>query len=277
MGDRAIAHLPSYDKLATTPFPCTIAMSVAKDFEISADSGEDIIIPPCDLWSDEPPLESDLHRIGIDLLINCLEWWWRNRNDFYVSGNLTIYFSPDQIKSRDFRGPDFFVVLGTERKPRKSWVLWAEGGKYPNMIVEILSDSTAAIDKGLKKQLYQDTFRTPDYFWFDPQSLEFAGFHLVDGQYQPLEPNPQGWLWSQQLELYLGIYERKLRFFTNEGRLLPTLAEVAEDERQQKELAQARAEQEAQRADQEAQRAEQEAQRAERLAAILNELGIDPL
>ncbi len=237
-------------------------MSVAKDFEISADSGEDIIIPPGDLWSDEPPLESDLHRIQIDLLINCLEWWWRNRNDFYASGNLTIYFSPDQIKSRDFRGPDFFVVLGTERKPRKSWVLWAEGGKYPNLIVEILSDSTAAIDRGLKKQLYQDTFRTPDYFWFDPQSLEFAGFHLVDGQYQPLEPNPQGWLWSQQLELYLGIYERKLRFFTNEGRMLPTLAEVGEDERQQKELAQARA--------------EQEAQRAERYSALLKDLGIDP-
>jgi len=39
-------------------------------------------------------------------------------------------------------------------------------GKYPNLIVEILSDSTAAIDRGLKKQLYQ-AFRTPDYFWFD--------------------------------------------------------------------------------------------------------------
>lgn len=88
-------------------------------------------------------MESDLHRQQMDLLIDCLEWWWRDRNDFYASGNLTIYFSPDQIKSRDFRGPDFFVVLGTERKPRKSWILWAENGKYPNVIVEILSESTA--------------------------------------------------------------------------------------------------------------------------------------
>jgi Uma2 family endonuclease len=88
-----------------------------------------------------------------------------------------------------------------------------ENGKYPNLIVEILSESTAAIDRGLKKQIYQDTFRTPDYFWFDPETLEFAGFHLVDGQYQQLEANPQGWLWSQQLELYLGIYERQLRFY----------------------------------------------------------------
>jgi len=238
-------------------------MSLAKGFEILiGETGEEIIIPPSDLWSDEPPLESDLHRQQMDLLIDCLEWWWRDRNDFYASGNLTIYFSPDQIKSRDFRGPDFFVVLGTERKPRKSWMLWAENGKYPNVIVEILSESTAAIDRGLKKQLYQDIFRTPDYFWFDPETLEFAGFHIVDGQYQPLEPNPQGWLWSQQLELYLGIHEGKLRFFTAEGQLLPTPTEVVEEERQQKEVAQARA--------------EQEAQRAERLARKLRELGIDP-
>jgi len=231
-------------------------MSVAKGFEILiGETGEEIIIPPSDLWSDEPPLESDLHRQQMDLLIDCLEWWWRDRNDFYASGNLTIYFSPDQIKSRDFRGPDFFVVLGTERKPRKSWMLWAENGKYPNVIVEILSESTAAIDRGLKKQLYQDIFRTPDYFWFDPETLEFAGFHIVDGKYQPLEPNPQGWLWSQQLELYLGIAQEKLRFFTPEGQLLPTPTEVVEEERQQKELAQAR---------------------AERFAAKLRELGIEP-
>ena len=187
---------------------------------------DDIIFPSSDLWSEEPPLESDLHRRQIDLLIRLLEWWWRNRQDFYVSGNLTIYFSPNQKKSEDFRGPDFFVVLGTERKPRRSWVVWEEE-KFPNIIIELLSPSTAEIDKGFKKKLYQDTFRTFDYYWFDPDSLEFAGFHLVDGKYQPLEPNNQGWLWSQQLELFLGIHNNQLRFFTPDGQLVPTPEEVA--------------------------------------------------
>jgi Uma2 family endonuclease len=120
------------------------------------------------------------------------------------------------------------VVLGTKRKPRKSWVVWEEEGKYPNLIVEILSKSTAATDRGEKKQLYQDNFRTPDYFWFDPDTLEFAGFHLVDGKYQPLKPNEQGYLWSQQLGLYLGIHRNQLRFFTPEGKLVPTPEETAE-------------------------------------------------
>ncbi|MEH2046517.1 hypothetical protein [Nostoc sp.] len=35
----------------------------------------------------------------------------------------------------------------------------------------------------------------------------------LGGKYQPLEPNAQGWLWSQQLELFLAVYESKLRFF----------------------------------------------------------------
>ena len=61
------------------------------------------------------------------------------------------------------------------------------------------------------KEIYQDIFRTPDYFWFDPDGLEFQGFHLVDGRYEPLPPNDQGWLWSQQLGLWLGLVDRQLR------------------------------------------------------------------
>jgi len=187
---------------------------------------DDIIFPPGNLWSEEPALESYLHLQQLILLLKCLDWWWRDRNDYFSAGNLTVYFSPNQKKSEHFRGPDFLVVLNTERKPRRSWMIWEEG-KYPNIIIELLSPSTAEIDKGFKKQLYQDTFRTFDYFWFDPETLELAGFHLVDGKYQPLEPNPQGWLWSQQLELFLGLHNSQLRFFTSDGQLLPTPEEAA--------------------------------------------------
>ena len=223
-------------------------MSAVTELAPPQDIIEDVIFPPGDLYSDEPPVETELHLRQIILLLKCLEWLWRDRNDFYAAGNLTIYYSPRQRKSEKFRGPDFFVVLGTERKTRKSWVVWEEDGKYPNVIIEILSPKTADTDKGFKFQLYQDTFRTYDYFWFDPDSLEFVGFHLVDGKYQPLVANERGHLWSQQLGLCLGISRGQLRFFTPEGQLVPTPEEVAE----------------------------QETQRAERLAAKLRELNVDP-
>jgi Uma2 family endonuclease len=188
---------------------------------------EKIVFPPKDLLSYEPPMETYLHLQQMILLLKCLEWWWRDRSDFFAAGNLTIYYSPQQRKSEFFRGPDFFVVLGTECKPRQSWVVWQEGGQYPHVIIEILSDSTAETDRGLKKQIYQDIFRTPDYFWFDPNSFEFQGFQLVGGQYQALEANEQGCLWSQQLQLFLGLENGQLRFFTPQGKLVPTAEESA--------------------------------------------------
>ena len=227
------------------------------------DKKDEIIFPQGEFWSDEPPLESNLHLRQILLLIQCLEWAWQGRDDFFATGNLTIYYSPNQKKSEDFRGPDFFVVLGTSRnQERRSWVVWQEGGKYPNVIVEILSESTAKIDREEKKQIYQDIFRTPDYFWFDPVSLEFQGFTLLRGTYEPIEASEQGWLWSQQLELYLGIHQRQLRYFTPDGELVPTPEEAATQAQQQ--------------AEQERQRAERERQRAEQLAERLSSLGIDP-
>ncbi len=161
------------------------------------------------------------------------------------------------------------MVLNTDRSIRKSWVVWEEDGKYPDFILEILSDSTAKTDRTVKKNIYENIFHTSNYFWFDPYTLEFQGFHLVDDKYQPLVANDQGHLWSEALGLYLGIHEGTLRFFTAEGELVLT-PEAGEKQQAQ------RADQEARRADQETRRADQEAQRAERLIAKLRELNIDP-
>ena len=185
------------------------------------------IFPTGDFLSDEPPLESSLHLQQMLLLLSCLDWLWQDRNDYFSAGNLTVYYSERQLKSEKFRGPDFFVVLGTERKPRDSWVVWQEGGKYPNIIIELLSDSTANVDRETKKTIYQDAFRTPEYFWFDPKTLEFEGFELINSQYEAIIPTETGRLWSKQLQLFLGIQDNQLRYFFPDGGLVPTLAEVA--------------------------------------------------
>ena len=246
-------------------------MTVAKDLDVLQPQTEleDIEFPPGDLESKEPPLETELHLRQILLLIQILEDLWQDRQDFYAFGNLTIYYSLEQKKSQDFRGPDFFVVLNTERKPRKSWTVWEEGGKYPNVIIELLSQSTANVDKTTKKEIYQDTFRTPEYFWFSPDTLEFQGFHLVDGKYQDLQPNEQGYLWSEQLQLFLGIHQQQLRLFTSEGVLVPTPKEAAK-------IAEQRAITAEEIAETERQQRQAEQERNERLAAKLRELNIDP-
>jgi Uma2 family endonuclease len=221
------------------------------------------------LLSDEPEMESSLHYMQLLLLVTSLEWAWRERDDFFIGANLTIYFSRQQLKHRDFRGPDFFLVKNTTRSPRNSWVVWEEDGRYPELIIELLSDSTAKVDRTTKRDLYAERFHTPEYFYFSPETLEFAGFKLDCNQYVPLTPNDQGWFWSESLGFFLGVHNTQLRYFSLEGRMIPTPEEAARDEI-------LRANQAVVRAEQETLRAEQEKSRADRLAAKLRELGIDP-
>ncbi len=220
--------------------------------------------PPIDLiFDDGEPLESNRHRIAMNALIRSLQQAWADRNDFFTGGNMFIYYSSTEVRNRDFRGPDFFAVLNVDgTTSRQGWVVWEENGRYPDVIVELMSPSTAEIDKGVKKDIYEQVFRTSDYFVynpFDPSSLQ--GWHLDDDQrYQPLTPNERGWLWSKRLGLWLGTHEGTidretavwLRFFDVAGNLvlLPDEAAIAREEVAKK--------------------------RAERLAARLRELGENP-
>ncbi|BBD64289.1 hypothetical protein NIES4072_20490 [Nostoc commune NIES-4072] len=66
-------------------------MTISQESESTEDISQDVIFPPGDLYSDEPPWETELHMRQIILLLECLKWLWRDRNDFYATGNLTIY------------------------------------------------------------------------------------------------------------------------------------------------------------------------------------------
>jgi len=248
--------------------------------------------PPTDLiFDDGEPMESNRHRIAMNVLIESINHHFRERNDYFAGGNMFIYYSKKQVKNYDFRGPDFFVVLDVEYNPdRQGWVVWDENGRYPDIIVELMSPSTAKIDKTIKKDIYGRTFRTSDYFIFDPfESDSLQGWHLnLDNGYQELQVNEKGWLWSQKLQLWLGIWEGEinnvntqwLRFYDSNENLVLLPYEAAQKqadiEKQRAETAQQRAETAEQRAETAEQRAETAEQKAARLAAKLRELGQDP-
>lgn len=229
---------------------------------LTAEQLADLMPDATQLESNEPEMESSVHYAQLSLLVACLEWLWRDRSDFFIGANLTIYFSRQQLKNRDFRGPDFFLVKGTQNYARRSWVVWEEDGRYPDLIIELLSDSTASVDRNLKKALYQDRFRTPEYFWFSPDTCEFAGYRLVDTKYEAIPVNESGLLWSGVLNLYLGIHNEQLRYFSPAGELLSTPEEAALEAQQQALEAQ--------------QQAFAAQQRASQLAEQLRSLGIEP-
>jgi Uma2 family endonuclease len=229
---------------------------------------------PCD---DGMPMETQRHALQMQLLIDPLRLFWADRMDAYVGGNMFIYFSLEQVRHQDFRGPDFFAVLGVPKRERKSWVVWQEG-KGPDVVIELLSENTAAQDKGEKKDIYQDRLRVPEYFWFDPFTAEWAGFTLRNRGYEPLTEDGQGRLTSQCLKLALvrwdGVYQdveaRWLRWVTLEGALLPTPQEVATETQQQA----AEAQQQVAEAQQQAAEAQQQAAEAHRQAVAAHDQAV---
>jgi len=233
--------------------------------------------PPTDLvFDDGVPLESNRHRIAMNVLIASLHEVLDPREDYFTGGNMFVYYSTEQIRNRDFRGPDFFAVLNVDgNKERQGWVVWEEGGKYPDVIVELMSPSTAAADVGKKKAIYEEIFRTKDYFVYDPfDGSSLRGWVLNKQGYEELEANPRGWLWCETLGLWLGAWEgtilretaKWLRFYDRDGKVVPLPEEReyqrAEQERQEKEQALAAL--------------EQERRKQQALLEKLKEMGIEP-
>lgn len=201
-------------------------MNVAYSEEIDFDS-----LPTQDdlPYSDGEEMETERHRRQMELLINSLEPWLFERQEGYVSGNMFVYYSLKQIRTQDFKGPDVFVVLNVPRGERKSWVSWQEG-KTPDIVIELLSESTATYDKTVKKQLYQNQLKVAEYFWYDPHNPDdWAGFRLNGGTYSALVLDDKQRFISQELGLALvrwsGVYHHVeatwLRWATIKGDLLP--------------------------------------------------------
>lgn len=228
--------------------------------------------PPCE---DGVPLENVWHRLQINLLYDCIHQHWRGRDDFFVGGNMFVYFRADQVEKLSFKGPDVFVVKDIDgRRIRPCWKAWLEGGRLPDLVIELLSESTRSEDLGRKKLVYEQTLRVREYVCFGPDptqectETELYAWRLPQPgeRYQALPLDERGRVWSEVLDAWLGVWEGEyaqvntqwLRLYDREGRLIPTEAEA---ERQRAEVAE--------------RQLQLERQRRAQLEARLRELGIE--
>jgi Uma2 family endonuclease len=217
-------------------------------------------------------MESDWHVVSITLLDELVRNHLGEPTHYFCGGNMFIYYSLEQAKEIEeyveaktvkrkprFKGPDFFLVRDVDgTKPRDSWVVWNEDGRYPDLVVEFVSPSTRGKDVDKNAKFYAHVFRVPEYFWFDRRSGELVGYRLVGRDYVRIEPDARGWLWSAVLGAYLGVWRGSyrgrvwswLRLWDSEGQLVLTREEREARERVAREQAEARAEQAEARAQQ---------------------------
>lgn len=217
------------------------------------------------------PVESGRHRRQQTLLEETLALYWRDRADVCVESNFFFFYNPKEMRTRDVRGPDLIAAVGVPRRERKAWATWEEDGRVPDVIVEILSPSTAANDRGDKKRIYE-LLHVPELFHFDPWTAATWGWRNSPDGFVALLPNAAGRFEVRGLGLELGPWEGTwidlettwLRWYTPDGALLPTEGEVAAVEAARAAAADARAaDADARAADAERRVAELEARLAE--------------
>jgi Uma2 family endonuclease len=205
------------------------------------------------------------HAFLLGLVLQALRWHFREEENVSIEGDMLIFYEGGR---HDLSvAPDVFIVRGPERRWRRNWLTWQEG--TPQLVIELVSESTRARDTGEKFRLYRDVLKVSEYFLFDPEGHllrpRLQGFRLTGGEYAPIEP-VEGRLPSKFLGLHLEQHGDELRFWDpTDGVWVPTDAERASAEL-------ARADQEAARADQEAARADAAERRARELEAELARL-----
>jgi Uma2 family endonuclease len=260
--------LPPWPKIPIPPVPEKVGLMCFPDADIDHLPSEDA-----------ETLETPWHRDAMNQLIEVVTHHYRGRDNFFVGGDMFLYSNVERQKNRDFRGPDFFFVWGVKRHIlRKYYAVWEEDDRYPNIIIELLSDSTQHIDRVEKRELYQNVLHTPEYFLCDFEVSSLEGLRLnAQGVYEPIPVNERGWLWSEQLQLWVGAWTGAYmqrqgiwpRFYDAAEQLVPRFDEAAQ---RHADLEKQRADEEQQRADAAQQRAEQEKQRADFAEAEMERL-----
>ena len=110
--------------------------------------------------------------------------------------------------------PDLFVALKVPpMEDRTSYKLWED--PVPDLVIEMLSGSTADKDACSKRDTYQ-CLGVREYWLFDPVghelSASLAGYRLCAKRYQPIDPDAAGRRRSKVLKLDLHVRAGELRF-----------------------------------------------------------------
>lgn len=109
----------------------------------------------------------------------------QGRTQWAVGGNQFMYYT--EGNRNDHVSPDVYAALDVPPRLRARWFTWIEG-KFPDIVFEITSESTAQIDLRDKPNLYA-RLGAREYYIYDPQGRMRPGllaYHLVHGRMEPL-------------------------------------------------------------------------------------------
>jgi Uma2 family endonuclease len=194
-------------------------------------------LDPIELYYQEFPEERDmtegyLHRDLTEYLRGLLRWYYRSQ-PYLITANLVIYDAKNKT------APDLAVIKGVqlseaEQRALLGWEVNPPVHPAPAFVLEVSSKENWNKDTDAdKNRARYQRMGVSEYFACDPlgywgESIRLKGWRYQKENAVEIEPDAQGWFWSQELGLWLAMEGAELRFYDENRQLLLTRAEIAE-------------------------------------------------
>jgi Uma2 family endonuclease len=166
-------------------------------------------------------MQGTVHEEDVDKLKSIFRYHLRNRPDVVVYSDLKICWG---IPGLSEPAPDVsvFADVRDPKKPRGRFNVVDEGGIVPFFILEVVSPRYRNPDYVKKPSIYERAGVTEYVIidsWLidDDVSYEVFGYRLVGGRYVEIQPNANGWVYSQTTDVWIGMTKKRDRFVVVDG------------------------------------------------------------
>ncbi len=214
--------------------------------------------PPCEAAiiypdSDGQPMADNTKQFRYIVTIQGgLDALFKDHADIFVAGDLLWY--PIEGDNKIRMAPDVMVVFGRPKGDRGSYQQWREDNIPPQVVFEVLSPGNRLAEMVRKLRFYE-RYGVEEYYVYDPDNIDLTGWLRSGAELNEIE-SMVGWV-SPRLGIRFELASG-LEIYRPDGDKFLTYVELErqrEQEKQQKQLAQAK---------------------VERLAEKLRSMGVDP-
>jgi Uma2 family endonuclease len=182
-----------------------------------------------------------------------LDALFKDDANIFVAGDLLWYPIEGDNKTR--LAPDVMVVFGRPKGDRGSYQQWREENIPPQVVFDVIFPGNRLAEMVRKLRFYE-RYGVEEYYVYDPDNIDLSCWLRSGDELTEIE-SMVGWV-SPRLGIRFELSSEKLETFRPDGEKFLTYVELErqrEQEKQQKELAQAQ---------------------VERLAERLRSLGVNP-
>ena len=217
---------------------------------ISTQTLPEIIYPD----SDGKPMSDNTKQFQLIVKIQGgIDALFKDNENVFVAGDLLWY--PVEGDNKIRQAPDIMVAFGRPKGDRGSYQQWLEDNIAPQVVFEIISPGNR-LGEMFKLFKFYENYGVEEYYIYAPEDNELMGWLRSDGELNYIE-SIEGWV-SPRLQIRFETASGDLEIYRPEGLKFLSYVELSrqmEQERQEKELAQ---------------------QKADRLSEKLREMGINP-